>query len=58
NLTNPALKEGLLSRTPMGRLAEPEDIAGVVGFIVSPAAAYVTGQTIAVDGGYSVMGFW
>lgn len=50
--------EGLLARTPLGRLADPEDVAGVVAFVVSPAAAYVTGQTIAVDGGYSVMGFW
>jgi NAD(P)-dependent dehydrogenase (short-subunit alcohol dehydrogenase family) len=50
--------EGLLRRTPMGRLAEPEDVAGAVGFLVSPAAAYVTGQTLAVDGGYSVMGYW
>lgn len=48
----------LLSRTPLQRLAEPEDVAGAVSFLVSPAAAYVTGQTLAVDGGYSVMGFW
>jgi Tropinone reductase 1 len=42
----------------MGRLAEPEDVAGVATFLCSPAAAYVTGQTLAVDGGYSVMGYW
>lgn len=58
NLTNPALLQGLLARTPMGRLAEPEDVAGVATFLCSPAAAYVTGQTLAVDGGYSVMGYW
>ncbi|GBF97432.1 hypothetical protein Rsub_09598 [Raphidocelis subcapitata] len=58
NLTNPALLEGLLARTPMGRLAEPEDVAGVAAFLCSPAAAYVTGQTLAVDGGYSVAGYW
>jgi NAD(P)-dependent dehydrogenase (short-subunit alcohol dehydrogenase family) len=32
--------------------------AGIVAFLATPAAAYITGQTIAVDGGYSVMGFW
>jgi NAD(P)-dependent dehydrogenase (short-subunit alcohol dehydrogenase family) len=58
NLTNPELIEGLLARTPMQRLAEPEDVAGAVSFLCSPAAAYVTGQTLAVDGGYSVMGYW
>ncbi|WGS47718.1 SDR family oxidoreductase (plasmid) [Burkholderia sp. JSH-S8] len=38
-------------RTPLGRLADTADIAGVVAFLVSDRAAFVTGQTIAVDGG-------
>ncbi|KAF6266195.1 hypothetical protein COO60DRAFT_1291712 [Scenedesmus sp. NREL 46B-D3] len=58
NLKDPALVDRLLSRTPLGRLAQPEDVSGIVAFLATPAAAYITGQTIAVDGGYSVMGFW
>eukprot|EP00878_Enallax_costatus_P026565 GHUV01028513.1.p1 GENE.GHUV01028513.1~~GHUV01028513.1.p1 ORF type:complete len:213 (+),score=80.57 GHUV01028513.1:590-1228(+) len=58
NLKDPSRVERLLSRTPLGRLAEPEDISGLVAFLASPAATYITGQTIAVDGGYSVMGLW
>lgn len=38
-------------RTPLGRLADTADIANVVAFLVSDRAAFVTGQTIAVDGG-------
>lgn len=45
-----------LARTPLGRLGEPEDIAGAILFLSSPAAAWITGQTLAVDGGYTVSG--
>jgi enoyl-[acyl-carrier protein] reductase III len=43
------------SRTPAGRLVEPDDIAGVVSFLCSPAARMIRGQTIVVDGGYALM---
>jgi enoyl-[acyl-carrier protein] reductase III len=43
------------SRTPAGRLVEPQDVADVVCFLASPAAAMIRGQTVIVDGGYSVM---
>jgi NAD(P)-dependent dehydrogenase (short-subunit alcohol dehydrogenase family) len=45
-----------LARTPLGRLGEPEDIAGAILFLTSPAAGWITGQTLAVDGGYTVSG--
>ncbi|MEE8545049.1 MAG: SDR family oxidoreductase [Alphaproteobacteria bacterium] len=41
----------VLSRTPMGRLAEPREIAAAVAFLASEAASYVTGQTVYCDGG-------
>jgi 3-oxoacyl-[acyl-carrier protein] reductase len=43
---------GWIGNTPMGRMAEPDELGEVVGFLCSPAASYVTGQAIAVDGGY------
>ena len=45
-----------LARTPLGRLGEPEDIAGAVLFLTSPSASWITGQTLAVDGGYTISG--
>lgn len=41
-------------RVPLGRLAEPRDIAGVIAFLLGPDARYVTGQVIAVDGGLTL----
>ena len=45
------VKEQILGQVPVGRFGEPEEIAEVVAFLIGDGAAYVTGQTIAVDGG-------
>ncbi len=49
----PELKPFFLDRTPLGKLAEPEDIAAAAVFLASPAASMVTGQNLAIDGGYT-----
>jgi 3-oxoacyl-[acyl-carrier protein] reductase len=43
---------GWIGNTPIGRMAQPDEIGAMVGFLCSPEASYVTGQAIAVDGGY------
>jgi enoyl-[acyl-carrier protein] reductase III len=42
-------------RTPAGRIITPEDVAGVVSFLCGPEASMIVGQTIVVDGGYSIV---
>lgn len=50
--------EPLEKRTPMGRLAEPGEIASVIDFLASPAASYVTGHLLMADGGMTIAGNW
>ena len=45
------LKNYIMERVPVGRFGRPEEISGLVGFLASDAASYITGQAIAVDGG-------
>ena len=51
----PALLEPEMAHTPMGRMGTPAEVAGAVAFLASSAASYVTGHTLAVDGGYLVV---
>jgi Tropinone reductase 1 len=60
-LTDPILgktefMDKVIARTPMNRLGDPDDVSGIVAFLCMPAASYITGQTIAVDGGFLALG--
>lgn len=50
-LENPDTKAQVLGRIPMGRVADPKDVAGAAVFFASPAASFVTGQVLYIDGG-------
>lgn len=56
-LQNQEFYDNVVSRTPMKKVGEPEDVAGAAAFLCMPAAAYITGQTIATDGGFTINGF-
>jgi len=51
----PQIKQQQLDHIPMGRLGTPEDIASAIAFLCTENASYITGSTLAVDGGYSVV---
>jgi NAD(P)-dependent dehydrogenase (short-subunit alcohol dehydrogenase family) len=51
-LSDPETAADILRRVPLGRLAEPEDVAAAVVFLASPAAGMITGHTLPVDGGW------
>ena len=56
-LADPAYLEEVLERTPMGRIGEPEEVAAAIAFLCLPASSYITGECVAVDGGFLRHGF-
>jgi len=55
-LNQPERLAAIVARTPLARIAEPSEVATAVAFLAMPASSYITGQTIAVDGGMSIQG--
>ena len=56
-LSDPAYFDEVIERTPLGRIGEPEEVAAAVAFLCLPASSYVTGECVAVDGGFLRYGF-
>lgn len=56
-LADPEYLDDVLLRTPMGRVGEPEEVAAAIAFLCMPCSSYITGECIAVDGGFLRYGF-
>lgn len=56
-LSDETYRREVLGRTPLNRIGEPEEVAAAAAFLALPAASYITGQCLAVDGGFVTYGF-
>jgi enoyl-[acyl-carrier protein] reductase III len=54
-MSDPTILDKLAQQTPAGRLVQPEDVAGVVAFLCTPAASMIRGQVITIDGGFTLL---
>ena len=55
-LSQPERLAKIIARTPMGRIGQPDEVAGIVAFLAMEHSSYITGQNIIVDGGMSIKG--
>ena len=56
-LDNPVKLAAIVARTPLNRVGEPDEVASAVSFLSMPAASYITGQVLAIDGGFLANGY-
>ena len=56
-LSKPEFENRVIARTPLGRAAQPEEVATVIAFLAMPAASYITGAEMVADGGFLASGW-
>ena len=57
-LKNQQYRKSVLEVTPLGRVGEPNEVAGLVTYLCLPISGYITGQVISVDGGFTRRGYY